>query len=168
MPNTMSVEVIRREYALRYGNESPLVTKEIMRLWQTTSRSKARGQNVPRDVLDARLAETLTLMHERSVAVKATAIVFTQYLRPHGRKQMVEIERPQPVIDLAVKIARLGFRFELEHLNVAAGLPDVSLTIVDGSVDEDAAIELCRNGPDVPVTVDRLVENFARKKGLLP
>lgn len=88
------------------------------------------------------------------------SIPFTQYLRPDGRQKLVEIARPAPVEAKARTILAAGYRFEAEHLAVPAPFPDVSLTIADPAREEDVAIELCRNGPDVLAAIDRLILNF--------
>jgi len=85
------------------------------------------------------------------------AIVFTQYLRPDGRRTMTEIDRPPEIEALALKIAAAGGRFESEHLTTG----HASLTVA--YLGDDIAIEVCRNGPEVPAAVDRLVRNAAAK-----
>jgi hypothetical protein len=81
-------------------------------------------------------------------------IEFTQYLRPTGRPRKVWIERSEPIAQKAQAIQAMGYSFECEEL--VTGM--VSLTISDG--EQDVAIELCQNGPEVPATVDRLIEEF--------
>lgn len=83
-----------------------------------------------------------------------TAIYFTQFLLPDGRKKIISIDRPDPVVSKADAIKRHGFRFECEVLTTG----DVSLTISDD--DQDHAIEVCANNEAVPATVDRLILNF--------
>lgn len=87
-------------------------------------------------------------------------IPFTQYLRPDGRQVPVTIDRPADVADLAQRIIDRGFRFECEHLTTG----HASLTIAGR--DDDVDIEVVRNGPDVPVAVDRMVKRFAAKIGV--
>lgn len=78
-------------------------------------------------------------------------IEFTQYLRPNGRMTLVEISRPDEIEKLATEVIEAGGRFECEELRTG----HASLTVsYDG---DDIAIELCRNGPEVPHAVDRLV-----------
>jgi len=85
-------------------------------------------------------------------------IPFTQYLRPNGRQELVEIERPPEIEAKAQRIIEAGYRFECEHLGTPPPLPDVSVTI---SNDEgDVAIEICRNGPEVPKAIDRMITSF--------
>lgn len=85
-------------------------------------------------------------------------IRITQYLLPDGRKRSVLIDRPKEIVEKARTLVRQGYHFECEMLN---DYETVSLTIVDDSSDRgDVAIELAKNGPDVPVAVDRLIMNF--------
>ena len=84
-----------------------------------------------------------------------TPIPFTQYMMPDGRRVPVTIERPAEVAALAQQFIDAGGRFECEMLSTG----EISLTAV-GEIDgeeQDIAIELCGNGPDVPLAVDRLV-----------
>lgn len=87
-------------------------------------------------------------------------IQFTQYLRPNGRKAEVYIDRPADIADLANRIIERGFRFECEHLTTGHAL----LTIA--GPDDDLDIEVVRNGPDVPIAVDRMIKRFAAKIGV--
>jgi len=82
------------------------------------------------------------------------AINFTQYLRPDGRREIVSIDRPTEIVELAGVIAAAGFRFECEVLTTG----DCSFTISDDYQDYD--IRLCPNGPRVPDTVDELIREF--------
>ena len=81
-------------------------------------------------------------------------VPFTQYLRPNGRAQAVQIDRPDDIADMAKAIVACGFRFECEEL--MNGI--CSFTIADDN--QDYAIELCPNGPGVPDSVDKLIRNF--------
>lgn len=92
-------------------------------------------------------------------------IHFTQYMRPDGRKQDTTIERPEVVEALARKIVEAGGRFEIEVLRTGA----ISLEVVADDPDDDlrsVAHELCSNGPEVLVAVDKLVEEAARVLGV--
>jgi len=83
------------------------------------------------------------------------SIPFTQYLRPNGRRRDVEIDMPQEVEDLAKSFIAAGGRYECEELTTG----HASLTAVyevDGE-DQDIAIEVCPNGPEVPPRVEKLV-----------
>ena len=82
-------------------------------------------------------------------------IHFTQFVRPNGRQQITGIDRPPDVEAQAAKIIAAGGRFEIEVLTTG----EISLEAV---IDEDddirsLAIEICENGPEVPLAVDRLV-----------
>ena len=82
------------------------------------------------------------------------AIVFTQYLRPDGRTKLDEIERPPDIEEKARAIRQLGYVFEMELLMTGV----VSFTCCKRDDQEDCiAHELCPNGPEVPGTVDKLV-----------
>lgn len=87
-------------------------------------------------------------------------IPFTQYLRPDGRRTAVEIDRPDDIEQRARRFIEAGGRFECEHLTTG----HVSLTAV--WKDEDAAIEVVANGPEVPAAVDRLVVRVMSRVGL--
>ena len=67
----------------------------------------------------------------------------------------MRIERTEEVAAKAKEIVNAGFQFECEMLS---DYKTVSLTIADD--DEDLAIEVVPNGPDVPPAVDHLVMNF--------
>lgn len=82
-------------------------------------------------------------------------IPFTQYLMPDGRRQQTGIERPEEVERKAREILDAGLFFELELLS---DWNTVSLTVADRKKEEDVAIVLCQNGPQIPDAVDRLVE----------
>lgn len=87
------------------------------------------------------------------------AIPFTQYLLPHGEKRAESIERPADIEALAQRFIDAGGRFECEVLRTG----QISLTAVypiDGEP-QDVEIELCSNGPDVPLRVDALVRRSA-------
>ena len=81
-------------------------------------------------------------------------IEFTQYLRPHGRRVQVFIERPDHVVSKACLIRAAGYRFECEHLTTG----HVSLTISDD--DGDYAMQVVQNGPSVPEVIDRMILGF--------
>lgn len=83
-------------------------------------------------------------------------IPFTQYLRPNGRPVPVEIDRPPEIEAKAEAILAKGLIFECEHLSNGYA----SFTISDPEEGVDLAIELCPNGPDVPATIDRLIQKF--------
>lgn len=86
-------------------------------------------------------------------------IVFTQYLMPDGRTQAQWIERPPAIVALAAQITAAGYHFGIEMLS---DYRKVSMTVEPNAPDaegEDAPIaqEVCDNGPEVPIAVDRLI-----------
>jgi hypothetical protein len=90
-------------------------------------------------------------------------IKFTQYLRPNGEKRDVTIERPDVVSDIAKRIIAAGYVLECE---VLSDEQTCSFTIGDPREEIDVAIELCPNGPKVPVAVDKLITEFAKSRYL--
>lgn len=88
-------------------------------------------------------------------------IPFTQFLMPDGRKNPVTIDRPEPISTLAHAIIERGYRFECEMLS---DYRTTSFTISDDDADHE--IEVCSNGPDVPIRIDAMIERFAKKIGL--
>ncbi len=84
-------------------------------------------------------------------------IPFTQYHLPNGRKTQVYHICSEELTVRAQSFIDWGGWFEAEIL---LGL-EVSLTacaVVD-SEPQDIAIEMCPNGPEIPLAVQRLVEN---------
>lgn len=81
-------------------------------------------------------------------------IPFTQYLRPHGKKTLITIDRPQSVYDKAMKIIEAGYVFEAEVLTTGM----VSLTI--GGKHTDVCMELVMNNEAVPAAVDKMINGF--------
>jgi hypothetical protein len=86
-----------------------------------------------------------------SVMTISPVVPFTQYLRPDGRKVAAEFECSEQLEALANEFIAAGGYFECEHLTTG----HASLTA--GYNDEDIAIELVPNGPEVPAAVERLV-----------
>ena len=83
-------------------------------------------------------------------------IPFTQYLRPDGRKTRVYVKRPMPIAARAQLIIEKGHRFECEMLQTG----DVSVTVFDLDKEEDVAIRICANGPEVLDAVDSIIEEL--------
>lgn len=81
------------------------------------------------------------------------SIPFTQYLRPDGRTKGVEIDRPAEIEDAAKRLIDSGCVFEIEELS------DGTVSMTCERDDEVLAHELCPNGPDVPTTVDRMIQS---------
>jgi hypothetical protein len=86
-----------------------------------------------------------------------TAIPFTQYLMPDGRKNSVWIDRSAPIAEKAKTIIAKGYVFECEMLG---DYRSISLTITDPK-EGDVEIEVVPNGPEVPEAIDRMIERFA-------
>lgn len=84
------------------------------------------------------------------------SIPFIQYLLPDGRRRDISIERDQLTEVKANAILDKGFHFEAEMLRTG----DISLTIHDPENEEDVAIEICKNGPEVLKAVDKLILEF--------
>lgn len=84
-------------------------------------------------------------------------IPFTQFMMPTGRPKPVKIDRPENISDMAHALIAKGYRFECEMLQTG----EVSFTITDEDADHE--IEVCDNGPDVPVRIDAMIERFAAK-----
>lgn len=83
------------------------------------------------------------------------SITFTQYLRPNGRKRRTKIDRPPDIEELANQFIAAGGWYESEELNT--GHASLTACFVVDNEQKDIAIEVCKNGPEVPAAVDRLV-----------
>lgn len=81
-------------------------------------------------------------------------IPFTQFLRPDGRRRAVMIERPPEINTKAMALIAQGFVFEIEMLRTG----DIIMEILNRETEEVLAHEICANGPEVPLAVDRMVE----------
>jgi hypothetical protein len=80
-------------------------------------------------------------------------IPFTQFLRPNGRQERQHISRSKEVYDKAMKILATGGRFTAEVLTTG----EVSFAYErDGG---DYAIEIGPNGPEIPILVDKLIND---------
>ena len=80
------------------------------------------------------------------------SILFTQHMMPDGHKKSVEIDRPTEIEAVARTLITDGCSFEIEMLSTGW----ISMTCECG--DEVLSHFICPNGPDVPLTVDRLVK----------
>lgn len=79
-------------------------------------------------------------------------MTFTQYMFPNGRKVPEFIERPEPIEKLADELMDAGWSFEIECF------PDTQVVHMDCCNDDgQLAVQVCKNGPDVPPTVDKMV-----------
>jgi hypothetical protein len=82
-------------------------------------------------------------------------IPFTQFMRPNGRKELVQFQCDDPsIVDKAQQILATGLRFECEEL--ISGM--CSFTI--SSAEEDLAYSMVMNGPGVPDAVKKLINDF--------
>lgn len=96
------------------------------------------------------------------------SIPFTQFLRPNGRRTSVSIDRGEQVESMAARLVASGCRFEIEELRDGT----VSIeALADNSEDPESphclAIELVRNGPAVPETVDKVIAAALKSAQLL-
>jgi hypothetical protein len=81
-------------------------------------------------------------------------IPFIQFIRPHGLRRYTEITRPEEIEKLARDLINLGYVFEIEELTTG----EISMECLHHENEHSAALEICKNGPDVPVAVDKLVK----------
>lgn len=79
------------------------------------------------------------------------SIPFTQYKMPHGMPVQVSIDRPDLIERKARQLGEYGCVFEIEMLTTG----QISMTVEAG--DKVLAHEICDNGPDVPLCVDKMV-----------
>jgi hypothetical protein len=79
-------------------------------------------------------------------------IAFTQYLRPHGKTREMTIQRPDDIAATAQWVIDHGGAFTAEELSNSV------ISMACEFEDEDIAMELCNNGPEVLGAVDKLVE----------
>ena len=87
-------------------------------------------------------------------------IPFIQYIRPHGKKQPMEIRRPDAIEVMAQELQAKGYIFGCED----TGRGIISFTVESPHEGEgDIVIKLVRNGPSVPVAVDELVKEAYKK-----
>ena len=89
-------------------------------------------------------------------------IPFTQYLLPDGRKKPVTINRSEEIGLKAQRLIDVGCRLEIEMLRTG----EISMSVEHDPVDDDddgvLSMEVCANGPDVPVRVDKLIKDATR------
>lgn len=80
-------------------------------------------------------------------------IPFTQFMLPHGRRNEISIERPEPIAEKARALLELGLSFQIEMLTTG----QIHMTVSDTVNEEDLYAKVVRNGPDVPVAVDKMI-----------
>lgn len=90
------------------------------------------------------------------------SIPFTQFLMPDGRRDQVTIQRPAEIEEQAHAIIARGFGFEIEILTTG----QISMEICSPeTAKKDAVVlthEICRNGPEVLESVDKMVREAFR------
>jgi len=84
------------------------------------------------------------------------SIPFTQYLRPHGRPTPVTIDMPDEIEDMAEAFIGRGGSFECEAL-AYGNMVSLTACFPTPHGQDDIAIEVVTNGPEVPAAVERLV-----------
>lgn len=90
------------------------------------------------------------------------SVPFTQYLRPHGEKRATEIVLPCKGAEaLAALIIKCGYRFEIEMLTTGEISMEVVRDIPDPDIEDEVAIEICENGPVVPLAVTKMIQDAA-------
>lgn len=92
--------------------------------------------------------------------IENNEVPFTQYLRPDGRKQSIEITLDDEAAKKAQELLDLGFYFEAEVL--INGMCSFTIGGYDPRIEEqsDLAIKLCPNGPAVRAAVRQMIMNF--------
>ncbi len=85
------------------------------------------------------------------------SIEFTQYLMPNGRREQTFIDdMPAEIEAMADQFIAAGGRYESEMLRDYAIISLTACYRVGGE-EQDVEIEICKNGPDVPGAVERLI-----------
>ena len=87
------------------------------------------------------------------------SIPFTQFLMPDGREKPVTIDRPSGVEAKARALIEAGFRFEIEMLQTG----EISMEICDSEGETVLGAEVCGNGPQVPVAIDKMIEDATKQ-----
>lgn len=83
-------------------------------------------------------------------------IPFIQFMLPDGRQEetILTAESPSTAKMASEILMTKRYRFECEVLRTG----QVSVTCADRQEEEDIAIEICQNGPAVPVAVSKMVK----------
>lgn len=84
-----------------------------------------------------------------------SAIPFTQFIPPHGKRRPTSIEVAPDVHERAMSLIANGLLFECEVLSTG----QVSVTITDEE-DGDLDIRVIPNGPGVREAVEEMVRQF--------
>lgn len=101
------------------------------------------------------MSTTETIPEPSEATPESKGIPFTQYLLPDGRKRAIWMKCEKAIEDMAAKIIGLGYRLEAEILTTS----EISLTVFCLESEEDICIEICANGPPVPIAVEKLVKD---------
>lgn len=88
-------------------------------------------------------------------------IPLTQYLLPDGRKTQTGIQLDQETEDLAKKIIADGYRFEIEMLRTGEISMEIVKDVPDPDCEDSIAMDICGNGPQVPIAVKGIVYDAA-------
>jgi hypothetical protein len=80
-------------------------------------------------------------------------ITVTQYLRPNGRRQLIEVDRPPEIEEKAAKLMELGLTIDAEVLTTG----HVSVSVGDPKLDEYVWVEVSPNNEKVLEAFDRVI-----------
>lgn len=89
--------------------------------------------------------------------MKTFDVPFTQYLMPDGRKRDTSIAMPIDLKPMVDKILNAGYRFEIEMLTTG----EISMEVADPVTEDSLAMEICKNGPEVPISTESLIKEAA-------
>lgn len=111
--------------------------------------------------MTAQWNDPLDEWNEKAWGRPVSGIYFAQWLPPDGQRRPMWIDRPAEIVTLARQIVEAGGSFHIEKLRTG----EVSMTVERDNDDEIdvLAAEICKNGPDVPAAVDRLVQTAHRE-----
>jgi hypothetical protein len=90
-------------------------------------------------------------------------ILFTQYLRPDGKRRPMYVTCPPDLEEQVVELLERGVYFDIEELRTGV----VSMTAEDETVEDSGPLahELCKNDPvAVPAAVRRLLEDAIKAR----
>jgi len=89
-------------------------------------------------------------------------VTINQYLLPDGRVKRIQIDMEDEIAKKVEEIQSHEFEIAAEVLNTG----EVSMTVSCSILGEDLEIEICPNGPPVPIAFKRLIEKFNLNKHL--
>lgn len=78
-------------------------------------------------------------------------VAFVQFLLPHGEQRHTTIDMPDEVAVFGGELREAGYRFEIEVLRTGHIHADVC------DDEGQLASEVCSNGPEVPVAIERMI-----------